>query len=104
MIKYNDQMKLIRGANQTLAKSRCEKSDALKDFEWVYSGIAYVNVASADKMDKSMKKLIELAKISERKEADRADKVCRSLAFHYPFHNRPHRTSSTPWCNPYFLK
>jgi len=53
-------------------------------------------VASADKMDESMKKLIELAKISERKEADRADKVCRSLTFHYPFHNRPHRTSSTP--------
>ena len=50
MTNNDNEKKVNSPLNKTLAKSRCEKSDALNDFEWVYSGIAYVNVASAEKM------------------------------------------------------
>ncbi len=56
MASHNELIRLISNPNKTLAKSRCEISDAQgrvansEKFEWIYSGIAYVNVASAEKM------------------------------------------------------
>ena len=54
----NDIMNTInqRHHKKPLEKSRCEKSDKRgnvvnsKKFEWIYSGIAYVTVASATEM------------------------------------------------------